>query len=155
MPDPGQTIEEVFREEAGKITAALIRLSGSFDWAEEALQDAFASALVNWPKSGMPQNPGAWIMTVARNRLLDLARREQTRTTKEDALTYWTESQASNFGRPDIVSGNELLFDLIKEAKVERAVVDRNNDARRRQCVLRRRGVGSKIIQRVEKQSFL
>ena len=72
MPDPGLTIEQVFREESGKITASLIRLSGSFEWAEEAMQDAFASALVTWPKTGIPQNPAAWIMTTARNRLLDI-----------------------------------------------------------------------------------
>lgn len=104
MPDPGQTIEQVFREESGKITAALIRLSGSFDWAEEAVQEAFASALSTWPTSGMPQNPAAWLMTAARNRLLDFARREQTRTDKEDALTYWIESRASDFGRPDAIA---------------------------------------------------
>ncbi len=104
MPDPGQTIEQVFREESGKITAALIRLSGSFDWAEDAVQDAFASALATWPKSGMPQNPAAWLMTAARNRLLDFARREQTRVNKEDALTYWIESPASDFGRPDAIA---------------------------------------------------
>ncbi len=101
MPDPGQTIEQVFRDESGKITAALIRLSGSFDWAEEALQDAFAKALATWPKTGMPNNPAAWIMTAARNRLLDFARRQQTRVEKEDALTYWIESSASRFKPPD------------------------------------------------------
>lgn len=107
MADPGQTIEQVFREESGKITAVLIRLSGSFDWSEEAVQDAFASALATWPKSGMPQNPAAWLMTAARNRLLDFARREQTRTDKEDALTYWIESTASDFGRPDAIVAAE------------------------------------------------
>jgi RNA polymerase sigma-70 factor (ECF subfamily) len=107
MPDLSQTVEEVFREESGKITAALIRLSGSFDWAEEAMQDAFASALVAWPKSGMPTNPAAWIMTAARNRLLDFARRERTRTDKQDALTYWTESRASHFGRPDLIPAED------------------------------------------------
>ncbi len=106
MPELEHKIEEVFREESGKITAALIRMSGSFDWAEEAMQDAFASALVTWPKTGMPQNPAAWIMTTARNRLLDFARREKTRTVKEDALTYWTESRA-HVARSDSISDAE------------------------------------------------
>src|SRR5215470_16694895 len=92
MPDPGRTIEQVFREESGKIMATLIRLSGSFDWAEEAVQDAFASALATWARTGMPQNPAAWIMTTARHRLLDFARRDRTRVEKEDALLYETES---------------------------------------------------------------
>lgn len=106
MHELEQKIEEVFREESGKITAALIRLSGSFDWAEEAMQEAFTSALVTWPKTGLPQNPAAWIMTTARNRLLDLARREKTRTDKEDALTYWIESRA-NHPRPDAIAEAE------------------------------------------------
>ena len=88
MPDPGPTIEQVFREESGKIMATLIRLSGSFDWAEEALQDAYTSALAAWREKGMPANPAAWIMTTARNRLVDFARRDRTRAGKEDAVTY-------------------------------------------------------------------
>ena len=106
MPELTHTIEAVFREESGQITAALIRLSGSFDWAEEAIQDAFASALSTWPKSGLPQNPAAWIMTTARNRLLDFARREKTRVDKEDALTYWIESRP-NIPRPDAITEAE------------------------------------------------
>ena len=88
MPEPGPTIEQVFREESGKIVASLIRLSGSFDWAEEALQDAFISALSSWPEKGMPANPSAWIMTAARNRLVDFARRDRTRANKESAVAY-------------------------------------------------------------------
>lgn len=106
MPELQHKIEEVFREESGKITAALIRLSGSFDWAEEAMQDAFASALATWQRTGLPQNPGAWIMTTARNRLLDFARREKTRADKEDALTYWIESRATP-PRPDAITEAE------------------------------------------------
>jgi RNA polymerase sigma-70 factor (ECF subfamily) len=88
VPEPGPTIEQVFREESGKIMATLIRLSGSFDWAEEALQDAFTSALSSWPEKGMPANPAAWIMTAARNRLIDFARRDRTRADKENSLVY-------------------------------------------------------------------
>jgi RNA polymerase sigma-70 factor (ECF subfamily) len=99
VPDPGLSIEQVFREESGKIMATLIRLSGSFDWAEEAVQDAFAAALSTWPRKGMPANPAAWIMTTARHRLVDFARRDRTRADKEDALVYDIESQA--FAMPD------------------------------------------------------
>ena len=95
VPDPGLTIEQVFREESGKIMASLIRLSGSFDWAEEALQDAFTSALSAWPEKGMPSNPGAWIMTTARHRLVDFARRDRTRHDKQEALVYEIESKSS------------------------------------------------------------
>src|SRR6266404_8180202 len=95
MSDPPSAIEAVFREESGRILASLIRISGSFDWAEEALQDAFISALSAWPRQGMPQNPAAWIMTAARHRLVDFARRDRTRTEKSDALLYETQNKRS------------------------------------------------------------
>ena len=75
-------VEAVFREERGRIVAGLIGISGSFDKAEEAMQEAFASALTDWQDKGIPQNPGAWITTVARRKLIDSARREKTRTEK-------------------------------------------------------------------------
>jgi RNA polymerase sigma-70 factor, ECF subfamily len=100
VPDPGPAIEQVFREESGRIMATLIRISGSFDWAEEALQDAFASALSTWPDKGMPANPAAWIMTAARNRLVDFARRDRTRAQKENALVYDIESRSAAGGMP-------------------------------------------------------
>ncbi|MGE5325049.1 MAG: RNA polymerase sigma factor [Actinomycetota bacterium] len=86
------TIESVFRQESGRIIAGLIRLSGSFDLAEEAMQDAFASALAHWPERGLPENPGAWIMAAAHRKLIDYARRERTRREKEDSLAYETET---------------------------------------------------------------
>jgi RNA polymerase sigma-70 factor, ECF subfamily len=87
----------VFREESGRIIASLIRISGAFDWAEEALQEAFALALSSWREKDMPSNPAAWIMTTARNRLVDFVRRERIRTNKEDALTYEIETRSNSF----------------------------------------------------------
>ena len=81
--------------------ATLIRLSGSFDWAEEALQEAFASALATWPRSGMPANPAAWIMTTARHRLVDFARRDHTRAEKEDAVTYDIQMRGGSEADPE------------------------------------------------------
>ena len=81
-------IENVFHEESGRIVSTLIRLSGSFDLAEEALQEAFASALVNWENNGIPNNPGAWLTTVAQRKLLDSIRRRKTREDKEPELMY-------------------------------------------------------------------
>ena len=69
----------VFKEESARILAGLIRQSGSFDWAEEAMQDAFVTSLAEWPAKGVPTNPGAWITAVARRRIVDRARRETTR----------------------------------------------------------------------------
>ena len=90
---PGPTIESIFRQESGRIIAGLIRISGSFDLAEEAMQDAFAAALVHWGKDGLPENPPAWITAVARHRLIDYARRERTRQNKQGALLYETETR--------------------------------------------------------------
>jgi RNA polymerase sigma-70 factor (ECF subfamily) len=83
-------VEAVFRRESGLIVASLIAISGSFDRAEEAMQEAFASALASWPGAGIPDNPGAWITTAAHRKLIDAARREQTRRGKQDSLLYET-----------------------------------------------------------------
>ncbi len=86
--DVGRAAEEIFRRENGRILATLIRLSGSFDRAEEAMQDAFASALVAWRENGLPDNPGAWITVAAHRKILDQFRRERTRTEYSQALQY-------------------------------------------------------------------
>jgi RNA polymerase sigma-70 factor (ECF subfamily) len=95
MDDIFRTAESVFRRESGRIIATLIRISGSFDSAEEALQEAFASALASWPLKGIPQNPAAWIITAAHRKLIDCARREQTVRNKQEALRYETEVAAA------------------------------------------------------------
>src|SRR5215510_4008153 len=82
--------ESVFREQSGRIIATLIRISGSFDRAEEAMQEAFTSALANWPEKGIPENPGAWITAVAHRKLIDHGRRERTRREKQEPLLYET-----------------------------------------------------------------
>ena len=64
----------------------MIRLSGSFDRAEEAMQDALATALAHWPDHGIPQNPAAWIATAAHRKLIDMVRRERTRREKQGLL---------------------------------------------------------------------
>jgi RNA polymerase sigma-70 factor (ECF subfamily) len=88
MDDHHATVESVFRNESGRIIAGLIRVSHSFDLAEEAMQDAFAAAVVSWRAEGVPANPAAWITATARRKLIDYARREQTRRNNEDQLLY-------------------------------------------------------------------
>src|SRR5207245_5220108 len=92
--DAKSVAESVFRQESGRIIATLIRISGSFDRAEEAMQEAFASALASWPEKGLPQNPAAWITAAAHRKLIDQSRREKTRQDKQDSLRYETESRA-------------------------------------------------------------
>src|SRR5215470_13362718 len=88
MVDIRAAAESLFRQESGRIIASLIRVSGSFDRAEEALQEAFASALASWPVKGIPENPAAWVMTTAHRKLIDVVRKEQTRLDKQDSLKY-------------------------------------------------------------------
>jgi len=71
-------LEEVFRDEWGRVLASLVGFLGDFDRAEEAAQEAFAIAAERWPASGVPPNPGAWLVTTARNRAIDRIRRERT-----------------------------------------------------------------------------
>jgi RNA polymerase sigma-70 factor (ECF subfamily) len=71
---------EIFRREAGRCTATLIRVLGDIDLAEDAVAEAFAIAAEQWPTQGVPPNPGGWITTTARNRAIDRLRRESTRT---------------------------------------------------------------------------
>ncbi len=71
MSSVGSAAESVFREESGRVIASLIRVSGCFDRAEEAMQEAFAAALAVWPGDGIPANPGAWIMAAAHRKLID------------------------------------------------------------------------------------
>ena len=73
-------VEEVFQAERGRILATLIRLARNFDLAEEALQDALVEALCHWPREGVPQVPGAWILTTARRKLLDRIRVQARRS---------------------------------------------------------------------------
>ncbi len=104
MDKVGGTIESVFRQESGRIIATLIRIAGSFDLAEEAMQEAFAAAVANWPIKGVPDNPGAWITSVAHRKLVDHSRRERTRREKQEPLLYETPTTyqpEANMGEAD------------------------------------------------------
>ncbi|HEY4047166.1 MAG TPA: RNA polymerase sigma factor [Acidobacteriaceae bacterium] len=98
MDDLRTIVESVFRKESGRIIAGLIRVSQSFDLAEEAMQDALASALVSWQAKGIPDNPAAWITATAHRKLIDYARRERTRRTNEDQLQYEIEARSGAIG---------------------------------------------------------
>lgn len=96
MDGSAERIAATFRDEWGRIMAGLIRFSGSFDLAEEALQEAFALAVEVWP-SGHPDNPAAWITTVARRKLMDALRREKVRREKSETLIR----ESATFAPPD------------------------------------------------------
>ena len=75
----GSEIERVFRSEYGRAVAVLVRVFGDIDIAEEAVQDAFTTAVQRWPSTGLPPSPAGWIITTARNRAIDRLRREASR----------------------------------------------------------------------------
>ena len=79
-------LEEVFRDEWGRVLASLVGFLGDFDLAEEAAQEAFAVAAERWPRDGVPANPGAWLTITARNRAIDRIRRERTLAEKTRQL---------------------------------------------------------------------
>ena len=91
MTEPVETaVDDAFRQEWGRVVAALIRTTNDWDLAEECAQDAFTRALETWPRDGVPRNPGAWLTTTARNRALDRLRRDATGATKLQEVAAMT-----------------------------------------------------------------
>jgi RNA polymerase sigma-70 factor, ECF subfamily len=79
-------VDQAFRDHWGRVVAFLIGFLGDFDLAEEAAQEAFAIAAERWPRDGAPDNPGAWLMTTARNRAINRIRRDRTLAAKTQLL---------------------------------------------------------------------
>lgn len=93
-------LDGVFRSEWGPAVAAIARWSGDLDIAEDAVQEAFADALRTWPRDGMPDTPGAWLVRAARNRALDRMRRESGRPERERTAAY--EDGVARMERTDV-----------------------------------------------------
>ncbi|MBI4883376.1 MAG: sigma-70 family RNA polymerase sigma factor [Actinobacteria bacterium] len=100
----------MIRREGGRVLATLVRLVGDIDLAEDAVQDAVVAALRRWPTDGVPNNPPAWLTTAARNRALDVLRREAKRTAKEsdarlldDVLISINEATTDSMVRDDLL----------------------------------------------------
>ncbi|MCK1392757.1 RNA polymerase sigma factor [Bradyrhizobium sp. 1] len=102
-------IETVFRDEAGRALATLIRLVGDFDLAEEALQDAFAVALERWPVCEMPDNPRAWLVNVAKHKAIDRVRRRIAFRGKQQAFLHEIELNAQMSDEPPAVLDDDML----------------------------------------------
>jgi RNA polymerase sigma-70 factor (ECF subfamily) len=105
-------IEAVFRTEAGRALATLIRLVGDFDLAEDALQDAFAAALENWPAADPPFNPRAWLVNVGRNKAIDRIRRQIAFRGKQQELLREIELAAPD--APDAGDDATLDDDMLR-----------------------------------------
>jgi len=104
------TLEQVFRDEWGRVLASLIGFLGDFDLAEEAAQEAFALAAERWPRDGPPESPRAWLATTARNRAIDRIRRDRTLAAKTRLLEVpeATEDEMDETAIPD--ERLELIF---------------------------------------------
>lgn len=120
MPDPEleRAITRVFRAEHGAVVARLVAALGDFDLAEEALQDAFMQALQRWPASGIPERPGAWLTTVARNRGLDRIRRDRVFANKAASMKATAEALGDDRLRTDDTE------DALDRAAMEHALPD-------------------------------
>jgi len=105
-------IEQVYREESGRILATLIRLLGSIDLAEEVTQEAFAAALGQWPQQGMPENPRAWLVSTARHKGVDLLRRRSRFDARRDELQRLTELEQQFAKADDEMRQSDVSHDL-------------------------------------------
>ena len=92
----GASLDRVLREERTRLVAALVRILGDWDLAEELVQDAAVAALEHWPTDGVPRNPGAWLMTTARRRAVDRLRRD----TRYRARLTQMKAEADEMDRP-------------------------------------------------------
>jgi len=101
-------IEQLFRQEYGRAVAVLVRLCGSIDAAEEAVQDAFAEAVQRWPSAGLPPSPAGWIIKTARNRAIDRLRREASRDDRHAAAIALLENAETQ--EESIVRDDRLLL---------------------------------------------
>jgi RNA polymerase sigma-70 factor (ECF subfamily) len=121
--DRVRLIEQVFRREAGRAIATLTRLLGDISLAEEAVQDAFVIALERWPEIGVPDNPGAWITTTARNRALDRVRREARRDDKQRAALDLLDTDETPKGGVVVDDRLRMLFTCCHPALAQPARV--------------------------------
>ena len=113
--DPAVAIARVFRREYGRAVAVLVRVFGSIDIAEDAVQDAFTAAVQRWPSAGIPPSPAGWIITTARNRAIDRLRRDAARDDKyaQAALLHSRNGEAPGAAPEDL-----LMDELGEEAGV-------------------------------------
>jgi RNA polymerase sigma-70 factor (ECF subfamily) len=106
------TVEEIFRREAGRVLATLIRLLGDFDLAEEGRQEAFAAAIEKWDATGVPSNPRAWLISTGRNKVIDRLRRDvvfHTKILDREKASAEADSAAATDDEVDHAFGDDRL----------------------------------------------
>jgi len=105
-----ERIDRLFRTKSAQAVASLARIFNDFDRAEDAVQDAYLTALERWPQSGMPSNPAGWILTTARNRAIDRLRHEQNATSKHELLTHLEALVPQDYEEPVLDDRLGLIF---------------------------------------------
>lgn len=110
-PDVNRVLDHLFRHESGKMVAILTRILGfeNLHLAEDVVQDALLKAMQNWAFTGVPRNPSAWLLQVARNQALDAVRRRQNFRSKEAEVTLFFEQHSG--GQPDSVRFDDEIRD--------------------------------------------
>ena len=116
MPDPGSAVAAAYADGHTRIVAALIRVTGDWTLAEDCAQEALAAALERWPVDGVPANPGGWLMTVARNRAIDVLRRAAA------LLALFLFQHSRRDARAD-AEGNLLTLDRHDRARWDHAAI--------------------------------
>ena len=111
--DTNRAIDAVWRIESARLIAGLTRIVRDVGLAEELAQDALVAALEQWPESGVPDNPGAWLMATARHRAIDLVRRDVMRERKHEELGRELETQPATAPDPSASVQDELGDDLL------------------------------------------
>jgi len=111
--DTSRAIDAVWRIESARLIAGLTRIVRDVGLAEELAQDALVAALEQWPESGVPDNPGAWLMATARNRAIDLVRRDAMRQRKHEELGRELETQPDTASDPSAAAEDEVGDDLL------------------------------------------
>src|SRR5690349_14132377 len=106
-------IEQIYRKEAAQVRATLIRLLGSFDLAEEAVQMAFLAAATRWPREGVPANPRSWLVSAGRFRSIDMLRRRARFRVLEPEITHMMEQDEEGPPDPDLVQDDILRLVFI------------------------------------------
>jgi RNA polymerase sigma factor (sigma-70 family) len=112
--DVRRTIDAVWRIESAKLIAALARLTRDVGVAEELAQDALVTALEQWPRTGIPDNPGAWLMTTARNRAFDRLRHRRMQASKHEALSAELEMDQEHSDGVETAADDEIGDDLLR-----------------------------------------
>ncbi|MDY0908105.1 RNA polymerase sigma factor [Microbacterium sp. CFBP9034] len=109
-----RAVEAVWRAESARIVAALIRHTGDFAWAEDLAQDALLEAIAKWPESGIPDNPGAWLLSVAKRRAIDGWRRRERLALREPLFAVEVREAEQHDSVPDLADPDHIEDDVLR-----------------------------------------